>query len=252
MSELIVEPVSRRPDLAPLLWSMPNLWPTFMTQDLMSNLFYDRVTQDFPAHALVAYDPREPNIAVARALSIPFAFGAEHGREALPDAGWDGVIDWGMRDHAAGVTPNHVSALEIAIRPDRRGSGLAAVMLTAMRNSVAELGYTDLVAPVRPSGKPAEPHQPMDEYAHRRRPDGLPADPWLRVHVRAGGRIVAVCSRAMTISGSLAEWRAWTGLPFDATGDVVVPGALVPVHCSLEHDHVAYVEPGVWIHHDVR
>lgn len=188
-------------------------------------------------------------MAVARAFTIPFAFGPSVGREALPDAGWDGVIDWGMRDHAAGVQPTLVSALEIAIRPDRRGTGLAAVMLAAMRSTLAELGYDELVAPVRASGKPAEPHTPMTSYASRRRPDGLPADPWLRVHVRAGGEVVGVCPRAMTISGSLAEWREWTGLPFDTTGDVVVPEALVPVHVSVEHDHAVYVEPGVWIRH---
>ena len=49
--------------------------------------------------------------------------------------------------------------------------------------------------------------------------------------------------------GSLAQWREWTGLPFDRTGDVIVPGALVPVHCDAEHDHAVYVEPNVWVKH---
>jgi hypothetical protein len=79
--------------------------------------------------------------------------------------------------------------------------------------------------------------------------DGLPQDPWLRVHVRAGGRIVGTCKRATVIAGTLEQWRSWTGLPFDASGPVVVPGALVPVHCSVEHDYAVYVEPGVWVHH---
>ena len=55
----------------------------------------------------------------------------------------------------------------------------------------------------------------------------------------------------MTIVGSLAEWRAWTGLPFDQDGDVEVPQALVPVHCSLAHDYAVYVEPNVWVRHDL-
>lgn len=53
----------------------------------------------------------------------------------------------------------------------------------------------------------------------------------------------------MTISGALDEWRTWTGLPFDRTGNIDVPDALVPVHCSVEHDYAVYVEPGVWVHH---
>ena len=37
--------------------------------------------------------------------------------------------------------------------------------------------------------------------------------------------------------------------PFDESGPVVVPGALVPVQCSVEHDYAVYVEPAVWVHH---
>jgi hypothetical protein len=80
----------------------------------------------------------------------------------------------------------------------------------------------------------------------------LPFDPWLRVHARAGGRIVKVATASMTFSGSLAQWREWTGLPFNRSGTVVVPGALVPVMASLEHDHAAYVEPNVWMWHQLE
>lgn len=53
----------------------------------------------------------------------------------------------------------------------------------------------------------------------------------------------------MTVSGSLAQWRQWTGLPFDRDGYLEVPGALAPVHCDTAHDHAVYVEPNVWIRH---
>lgn len=53
----------------------------------------------------------------------------------------------------------------------------------------------------------------------------------------------------MTVSGTLAQWRRWTGHPFDRDGAVEVPGALVPVHCDTAHDHAVYVEPNVWIRH---
>jgi hypothetical protein len=33
------------------------------------------------------------------------------------------------------------------------------------------------------------------------------------------------------------------------TADVIVPEALVPVHCDAEHDHAVYVEPNVWVEH---
>jgi hypothetical protein len=56
----------------------------------------------------------------------------------------------------------------------------------------------------------------------------------------------------MTVAGSLAEWRQWTGLPFDTPGDVEVPGALLPVRCEPDHDFAVYVEPNVWMHHRLR
>jgi GNAT superfamily N-acetyltransferase len=249
-TDLVIEPLDRRPDLAPMLGKLSDVWPTFMTRDPVSDFYYETVERDHPEHVLVAFDAANPDVPVARAFTAPFEFGTAE-RASLPDGGWDTVIRWAALDRSLGRSPTHVSALEIAISRDRQGSGLAPVMLQAMRENVHRLGYTELFAPVRPSAKSREPLAPMSEYAFRTRADGLPEDPWLRVHVRAGGEIVRVCPRSMVVSGSLAEWREWTGLPFDRTGDVVVPGALVPAHCSVEHDHAVYVEPNVWVRHRI-
>jgi hypothetical protein len=84
------------------------------------------------------------------------------------------------------------------------------------------------------------------------RADGLPQDAWVRAHVRLGARIVKVAPCSMTVSGTLAEWSRWTGLPFDQGGEVVVPGTLSPVHVSREQDHAVYIEPNLWMHHRVK
>jgi len=39
-----------------------------------------------------------------------------------------------------------------------------------------------------------------------------------------------------------------SGLALASSGPVDVPGALVPVHVSVEHDHAVYVAPNVWMH----
>ncbi|TDD99084.1 N-acetyltransferase [Jiangella asiatica] len=247
-TNLVVEPLDRRPELSAVADKLEHLWPTFMEKDPMGSLYYTDVERNHPQHVLVAYEP--PDVPVAVAYTVPFEFGSGR-RTELPDDGWDAVIRWATQDRDRGTEPNLVSALEIAIRPDRRGEGLATVMLAAMRDNVRRLGFTELVAPVRPSAKHQEPHVPIGEYAHRTRPDGLPADPWLRVHARAGAEIVKVAPRSMVITGTLADWRSWTGLPFDTSGEVVVPGALVPVLASVEHDHAVYVEPNVWMRHPI-
>jgi hypothetical protein len=123
------------------------------------------------------------------------------------------------------------------------------VMLAAMRDNVRRLGFRELYAPLRPTDKDKEPLTPFAEYAARRRADGLPFDSWVRTHVRAGAEIVKVAPRSVVIAGTLAEWRRWTGLPFDKSGAAIVPGALNPVHASLDQDHAVYVEPNLWVPH---
>lgn len=58
-----------------------------------------------------------------------------------------------------------------------------------------------------------------------------------------------MCPTSMTISGSLAQWRTWTQMELTSSGRCEVPGALVPIHVSVEQDHAVYVEPNVWVHH---
>ena len=224
-------------------------WPAFMNEDPFAWLYFSDVRIAHPEYGLIAYHADTPDEAVARAFCVPFAWDGDPALGELPVDGWDGVIWRSARDRQIGQKPNMVSALEITVPTDLQGTGLSGKMLAAMRDNVKRLGFKDLVAPVRPNRKHQVPDMPIEEYAALVREDGMPQDPWLRVHVRAGGQIVGTCKRAMVIPGTLDEWRSWTGLPFDESGPVVVPGALVPVQCSVEHDYAVYVEPGVWVHH---
>jgi GNAT superfamily N-acetyltransferase len=239
---LTISTLAERPDLAEAMWGMPNSWPEFMRHDPIAGLYYGNVETRFPEFALVAQD--ETGAVVACAFSVPFV----RGDDALRDNGWDFVIRNGLLASLDDQEPDAVSAVEIVVRPDRQGAGVSQQMLMAMRDNAARRGFAELVAPVRPNGK-ADVHEPMSTYAFRLREDGLPVDPWLRVHVRAGGRIEKVALRSMVIPGTLEEWREWTGLPFDRTGPVVVPQALAPVHCDVRHGVATYVEPNVWVVH---
>jgi hypothetical protein len=220
-------------------------WPLFMQNDPTGDLYY-RDVDAVADYVLLATDG--DGMPVAKAYSAPFGFGTGH-RLELPDAGWDEVIRWQHFDRLSGRERNAATALEIVIRKENQGSGIAATMVQALRDNAFRLGHDVLYAPVRPSQKSAEPHTPMSEYAFRVRDDSLPYDAWLRVHVRAGGRIVKVCPTSMTIPGTLAQWRAWTGLPFDTDGPVIVEGALSPVQVSVTHDVAVYIEPNVWVEH---
>lgn len=247
--DLVIATAAQRPDLAPRLADF-NDWATFLRQDPTSDLYYTDYLAAHPEFVLIAVDRDQPDRLVAKGFSVPFSWSADPA-ESLPDGGWDEVIRLAALDRLAGRRGNLVSALEISIRRDLRGTGMAAVMLDAMRRNAIELGFQSLVAPVRPTGKHRFPDEPMASYAARFRDDGLPVDPWLRVHVRAGGQLMGVSNRAMVIVGTLGDWRSWTGLPFDTTGPVYVPEALVPLQCDVRHDYAVYCEPCVWVHHQL-
>jgi len=247
VSGIEITTLAQRPHLADHLYDFSaDAWPEFMFHDRTGNALMGQVPRLFPEQCVVATDDGE---LVAHGRSIPFVFPDED-RTELPDGGWDEVLVWGMSDHRWEREPSVSSALEILVRPSHAGRGLSYQVLAALRDAVRLRGHSTLYAPVRPNGK-SDPDLPMATYITQVRDDGLPVDPWLRVHVRSGGSIVKVAPASMVMAGSLAEWRSWTGLPFDRDGPVHVPRALAPVRCSVEHDHAVYVEPNVWVRHDL-
>lgn len=248
----VVVSLAERPELEDGLWddAFRDAWPAFMFEDPTATLYFGEGRLDrFHEFVLVAFDVDEPEVVLARGCSVPFRFGEDVYRSDLPDGGWDAVVRWADQDYTLGREPNAVSALEITLRPTLQGQGLSTLMVAAMKANAAKLGFSDLYAPVRPSHKHLEPETPIRDYTSRCRTDGLPFDPWLRVHARLGGEIVKVAPHSMTVPGTLEAWRRWTGLPFNQSGNVNIPGGLVPVHASLKQNHAVYVEPNVWVRH---
>ncbi len=245
---LSIVTLAERPDLESAMWHMHNDWPEFMLQDPVGDAFFGRLPDVFPDYQLVAVDD-DTGAVEGKVNAIPFAW---DGTDAdLPARGWDAVQERGFAENLDGRSPTAVSLLEARVSPDHRGSGLVEELLDRMDMLVNGRGIADLFGPVRPTRKAHEPLTPMADYVARVRDDGLPADPWLRSHVRRGGRVVVICPASMTIPGTLAQWREWTGLPFTESGPLIVPGALTPVHVDVAQDHAVYVEPNVWVHHRV-
>jgi GNAT superfamily N-acetyltransferase len=250
---LAVVTFAQRPDLLKKVFA-PEIQcavPEFMRHDPVAALYYSDGQLDcYREFGLVAIDSTQPDVPVARAFSVPFAFrDATGGREELPDGGWDAVIRWADEDRRAGRPATAVSALEIMVAPRLQRQGTSRLMLTALRSNAQRLGFADLYAPLRPTDKHREPLMPFSDYVAQRREDGLPHDSWVRTHIRAGARIVKIAPCSMVIAGTIAEWSRWTGIGFTASGPAIVPGALSPIHVSLEQDHAVYVEPNLWVHH---
>jgi hypothetical protein len=135
------------------------------------------------------------------------------------------------------------------IRPGYQGGGLAAELLRLMRAVAERQGLGAVLACVRPSWKERYPLAPIDEYAHWTREDGLPFDPWIRVHVRLGAELSRPEPRSLRITGTVAEWESWTEMAFPVSGDYVFPQGLATVSIDREADRGLYFEPNVWLVH---
>ncbi|WIY05659.1 Long-chain-fatty-acid--CoA ligase [Amycolatopsis mongoliensis] len=235
-----------RPDLLDSALGLGDVGGQFIYQGASGRMITgERFRRHWARYFLIALD--DDGAPMARALSVPLTFPAED-RTELPDHGWDQAIEWAAQDVMDGREPTALCALEVVIAPHLRGRGLAAPMLKALKARAAETGLRKLIVSVRPIGKEEEPAVPMPEYAARRRDDGLLADRWLRTHERLGARVVKVCPFAVTLSGSFADWRAWTGVKLE-DGENFVPGGIAPVYASTAYDTATYVEPNVWMDH---
>lgn len=220
--------------------------------------------------------------------------------KSLPDGGWDTIASRGVRQYRfrngiqepmpnphfvltedqkrdveicmIASKPNALSALSVTVRPDRRGAGLAEALIEQMKKVAKEEGLKVLLAPLRPTKKTDFPCIDMECYISWTigGPDPLPFDPWLRKHVRVGGKVVKVASQSQRVEGSVQDWAAWTGINIQWAlremdkarmkrgddgrlyGELTIEGGLVPLKVYADGGKCTYVEPNVWVCHEVK
>ena len=223
-------------------------WPEFMLHDPIANDYWHELFDRFSDYQFAMLDT-ETNRMAAMGNSLPFHWDEEV--SALPEGGWDWVFVKAVDDHKSGVKPNIQSAIQIAIRPQYQSQGLSSKMVQAMSAIGRAQGFKQLVAPVRPNQKSKYPLTSIDDYIKWTNEAGLPFDAWLRVHARLGAKILKPCHEAMIIRGTRADWETWTGLKFPQSGQYFIPGALNPMEMNIEKDEGIYVEPNVWMVHEI-
>jgi hypothetical protein len=231
--------IAKRPELAHRLGELGEVWPEFLTHDEVVNSRWDELYTRWPEWQLVLLD-EETDLILGKGHTVPVE--------------WDGRVETLM----GGVVevfeheferPNVLCAIVAMIDPAQQGRGLSGLVIQGMARLAGAAGLDCLIAPVRPTWKDRYPLTPLEEYMRWKRDDGLPLDPWIRLHHRLGANILAIAQRSLDIRGTVAEWERWTGMAFPASGDYVVPRALVPVTIDRGRDEGRYVEPNVWMRH---
>ena len=242
-NELVVFTADARPDL----WSesataFRDVWPEYNLHGDVSGEYFGALFPRFAHLQVLVWDADAERI-VARGRTIPFTW---DGTLADLPAGIDAL---GLRAVEEPRPPTALSALAAEVVTDEQGRGVSSLVVRAMADAARIAGFASLVAPVRPSRKDRYPLIPIDQYATWVRDDGLPFDPWMRVHVRLGAANLRPEPHSLRITASVAEWESWTGVHLPADGQYVFPGGLAPL--AVRHGVGHYWEPNVWMLHRI-
>jgi GNAT superfamily N-acetyltransferase len=230
---------AERPDLAARTGEVQDTLAEFMGHGTVALEHWNKLRPELPDLQIVLWDEQLDRV-VGHARTMP-----AREAEGLPGGIDDMLQSW----FGAGTrpAPDVLSALVAVVDSGRRGEGLSRLLVEAMRDLARREGFSSLIAPVRPTWKERYPLIPLERYAWWRRDDGLPFDPWIRVHARLGAELLEVCPASMRIEGTREEWESWAEMPFPEDGEYAVPGALVPV--VFANGRGVYVEPNVWMRH---
>ena len=238
-------PVGERPDLEA---QVPELfaehWPEFIFHDLGVKPFSKRRAEYFGDLDFWALDGS--GRLVGGCYGVPIAWDGTV--EDLPE-GYTDSLARSVNGHEEGIRPDTLVVMGAMVRTDEQGRGWASSVLTALREAGIARGLSRVIAPVRPTTKSRYPLAPIEEFMAWTREDGMPLDPWLRTHARLGARVIAPAPRSQTMTGTVAEWEQWTGLPLPASGDYVIPDGLALLHVDREQDCGTYHDPNVWMQH---
>jgi hypothetical protein len=215
-----------RPDLANRAdEATAGAFPEYNTHGDVAAPRWSRLYDDYPDYQLVLWDDATGEI-LGEGNTIPCRFDGT--LKGLPRS-IDEVLATGLPEVGVAPVPTALCALAIAIPSGQENRGQSRLLLEGMRDLAAARGWTQLIAPVRPSWKARYPLTRIERYAAWTRPDGLPFDPWLRVHARLGGRILRAEPRSLRISGRVADWEEWVGDGISRHRTICVPRGPGPV-----------------------
>jgi GNAT superfamily N-acetyltransferase len=232
-----------RPDLRERRYETLSIrtFPEYMHHNDPGAKYWDRLYTDFPEFQVALVDDGDELVAEAHAVPVPW----DGTLEDLP-SGWDEGFVRGMTSDRA---PTALQALAISVLPERQGQQLSSRMIAVFRDNARAAGLGSVLAPVRPTSKSSYPLIPIEEYIAWRREDGAHFDPWIRIHERVGGEILAAAPESMLMRAPVSDWEEWTGMRFPADGEYVFPGALATLVVA---DGIGtHVEPNVWLKHAV-
>ncbi|HEU5428802.1 MAG TPA: hypothetical protein VFU74_18120 [Actinocrinis sp.] len=219
-------------------------FPAFITADKLAKQYIGRVRAWFPEWNLTVVDADQDPAATGWGIPVRW-----DGSVADLPGGYTEATIRAVEGREQGIEADTLVICGAIVAGRRAGQGLAGQLLAVLRDLAVEHGLQRVIAPVRPTLKQQYPLTPIETFMTWTRPDGSALDPWVRTHLRMGATILAAAPSSQTMTGTVAEWEEWSGIPLPSSGDYVIPQGLSVLHVDREADVGTYTEPNIWIRH---
>jgi len=207
-----------------------NCWPT--------------IEKYFPEFQLFIIDDNDNLIGFLNTLPIYW----DQPLSELPDEGWDWLVNKGIHGYETNIKPNCLGGLQIIVCKEHLGKGYSKILIAEGKKVIMKFGFENFIIPIRPTFKSKFPEMEMNAYINLKQ-DQKTYDPWIRVHLTSGAKIIKICPRAMHIFGNIEMWEQLKGQKILNSGNYLIEGALNPVSIDVENDFGEYFEDNIWINY---
>lgn len=79
----------------------------------------------------------------------------------------------------------------------------------------------------------------------------MPFDPWIRTHIKMGASMIKVAEQFMVTPASIKQWEEWTRMKLPSSGRYIINEGLFPLEDDVSANEGVYIEPNVWLRHQL-
>ena len=211
-------------------------------------------------------DPASNGELVGSAVTMRIRW---NGTAADLPAGWEETVRRCFRDcrDAEGRGCNTLVGMQVFTLYHYRQGGLAGLFLDKMLALGRRNGYEHMLVPVLPPTQFQRENveKPFEEIVSARRPDGLPNDHWVRLHVRKGARVLGASAKSHRFAASLRGFQEHiTSDRVTRTGEHIVRldrdlsfgraamDTWQRIYADVERDFVCFSWGCVWVDYDLK
>lgn len=218
-------------------------WPSYFEGSAVLREYWPQLYDQFPNYQFMLFNEAGDTVACGNTVPIYW----DETVDGIPK-GWDGGLIRGIH---AEQTPNTLLVLAGVVHPDYQGKGYSSLLIHAFKQLADHYNLNQLLIPVRPTDKAAQPDLDFETYCLEKNDEGHSVDRWVRAHQRMGGKIIGIEKESQRISASIDQWEMWYNTDIKRAGAHRFADTLQDVSIQFDKGIGEYYDPCVWVLHSI-